>query len=277
MNTRSLLTILFGTALAGGASFLVMNFADTGAGAAEAFEVPMQEVVVALSEIEFGQVIESHMLATQSWPRDAVPMGVYLDKDAIFEGDEPRRALGHFFAGEPVFAAKVSRPGERVTIVQKLTPGHRAMAIRVDAETAVGGFVTPGDFVDIVMTQGGGNDMRAVTVLQNVRVVGIDQVSAEQMDQPMVARTITVEVTPGDGQKLALAQRAGQLSLTLRDLEASEIEAISQIDLDDLFDAPQPEPEPIAEDAPVEAAPAVDTRPRVIVRRGIQAEEVIIK
>lgn len=286
MNIRSLLTILFGTALAGGASYMVMNFSDTGAGAAEALDVPMQEVVVAQSEIGFGEVIEPRMLAMQAWPADAVPAGVYLNKDVLFEGDEPRRALANLYPGELLLAAKVSNPGERVSLVQKLTPGYRAMAIRVNAETAVGGFVTPGDFVDVVMTQGGGQDMRAVTILQNVRVIGVDQIAEELQNQAIVARTITVEVMPTDGQKLALAQKAGELSLSLRDLDAPELESIPEIGLADLF-APEPEPEPIAEpeviyvEVPVEVEvapePVVDTRSRVTVRRGVVAEEVVVK
>lgn len=156
------------------------------------------------------------------------------------------------------------------------------------AETAVGGFVTPGDFVDVVMTQGGGNDLRAVTILQNVRVIGVDQIAEELQNQAIVARTITVEVSATDGQKLALAQKAGELSLSLRDLDAPDIEDIPEIGLADLFaPEPEPEPEPVADpevvyvEVPVEVEakhePVVDTRPRVTVRRGVVAEEVVLK
>ena len=96
MNMRSLMTILFGTALAGGASYAVMNFSDTGAGAAEAVEVPMQEVVVALSEINYGDVIDPRLLGTQSWPRDSVPQGVFLNRDSFSIDGQPRRALSYF-------------------------------------------------------------------------------------------------------------------------------------------------------------------------------------
>ena len=94
------------------------------------------------------------------------------------------------------------------------------MAIEVDAVSGVGGFVTPGDRVDVVLTQGNNDNLRAVTILQNVRVIGVDQTSDEEKDQPGVARTITFEVSPADGQKLALAQKAGSLSLTFAPLIA---------------------------------------------------------
>ncbi|MCB1337284.1 MAG: Flp pilus assembly protein CpaB [Maritimibacter sp.] len=290
MNVKSLITILLGTTLAGGASYLVMTYSDTGAGAAEATVVPMQDILVAETEIAFGEAIEPRMFSVKSWPANALPPGAILDKAALFQGDEPRRALGHIYPGEPILSAKLSKPGERVTIVQKLTPGYRAMALRVNAETAVGGFVTPGDYVDVVLTLGGGEGLRALTVMQKVRVIGVDQVAEENLNQPILARTVTVEVTPEDGQKLVLAQQAGQLSLTLRDLEAPDLEIIPEIGLSDLF-APEPEPDPVplaepevvvvevpAEVVPEpEPEPVVDTRPRVIVRRGIVAEEVVVK
>ena len=90
-----------------------------------------------------------------------------------------------------------------------------------------------------------------------------------------------------DGQKLVLAQKAGELSLSLRDLEAPDQEIIPEIDVRDLF-APEPEPEPTPEpeivyvEVPVEVAPEpapepVDTRARITVRRGIATETVVVK
>lgn len=272
MRFRTYATIIFGTALAGAGSFAAMNLA-VGPGAATAMqEAQMVDVVVARTEIAYGQAVEAALLTTQSWPKSAVMPGVYTSIDAFATG-EPRRALGRIFPGEPVLVAKLSSPGERVTIVQRLTPGHRAMAISVDAATAVGGFVAPGDRVDIVMTQGSGNELRAVTVLQNVRVVGIDQTSEEQQGGPKVARTITVEVLPDEGQRLALAQKAGQLSLSLRELDAPDLEPLQEVQLSDLFDTPAPAP--VAEEA--EAPAPVAARSSVVVRRGTVAEQVFLK
>jgi len=262
-----------GLGLAGGATFLASSLTDGGPGSVEATQPDVIDVVIARSEIGFGQIIESHMLSTQSWPAGAIPTGVFVEMSAILPGkdQEPRRALGRIYPGELLLGAKVSDFGERVTLVQKLTEGHRAMAIKVDATTAVGGFVTPGDIVDIVLTQGARDTIRAVTVLQKIRVVGVDQVSAEEHDQPSIARTTTVEVKPDQAQRLALAQKAGTLSLSLRTLDADDVEPVEQIDLRDLF-AP-PEVEVVEGEEPV-----VDVRPRVTIRRGTGAsEEVIVK
>ena len=281
MRFRTLATIIFGIVLAGVGSFAAMNLAVSPNSATAMEENIMVDVIVARTEIAYGQAIEPALLMTQSWPKSAVMDGVYTDMNEFTDG-EPRRALGRIFPGEPIMMAKLSTPGERVTIVQKLTPGHRAVAISVDAATAVGGFVAPGDRVDVVMTEGNGEELRAVTVLQNVRVVGIDQISEEQQGGPMVVRTITVEVLPDDGQRLALAQKAGQLSLSLRDLDAPDREPLQQIQLSDLFDDPEPEPEPVVvveiveEVAEPEPVPA-PARSSIIVRRGTATEQVYLK
>jgi pilus assembly protein CpaB len=138
------------------------------------------------------------------------------------------------------------------------------MAVRVDAESGVGGFVTPGDSVDILLTtQSGSDGLRSVTILQNIRVIGVDQQSGEDQNQPEIARTITVEVSPEQGQKLALAQRAGTLSLTLRTLDGVIDAPLDMILLRDLMQ----EKSPLAEN---------EKKPIILIRRANVAEEVTI-
>jgi pilus assembly protein CpaB len=122
-------------------------------------------------------------------------------------------------AGEPVLRNKVSEFGEKVTIADMIDPTKRAMAIRVNDVSGVAGFVTPGDRVDVLLTrQLDNNNMITTTVLQDIVVRGTDQLADEDLDKPNVARTVTVEVTPEEAQRVALAQQAGTLSLTLRNL-----------------------------------------------------------
>jgi pilus assembly protein CpaB len=230
---------------------------------ASAAEPAVVDVVVARAPINFGQAIEAHLLTTQSWPKTSVPEGAFTRLDAVLSasGSDVRRAKSPLFAGEVLLASKLSAPGEKVTIVQKLGENTRAMAIKVDAVTAVGGFVTPGDYVDILMTQGRAEDLQTVTILQNIRVIGVDQTSEEQTDKPEVAQTVTVEVTPEAGQKLALAQNAGTLSLTLRTLDNVADEPLEVIDMRDLLQ----QQSPVAE---------VIKKRTITVRRGSAADVV---
>ncbi|WP_170476450.1 Flp pilus assembly protein CpaB [Ruegeria arenilitoris] len=269
MRFSAIFTALTGLAVAGGSVYVARDYIqfDTGTASA-AVESETVSVVVASRDISFGEEIEPGSLTTIEWPRGSVPVGVFTEYDDLIAAASmpSRRARRAIAQGELILNNKVSDFGEKVTIVQTIGDDHRAMAIEVDAETAVGGFVTPGDRVDIVMTTGEKRDMHAVTILQNIRVIGVDQESDEQTDQPVVARTVTVAVTPDQVQRLALAQRAGRLSLTLRSVNDTEDKALTMTRLNDLLvDEPQ---ETGSDEEPV--------RTIVRVRRGTDVTEAII-
>lgn len=264
MRLASLLTTVVGLAVAGGSAYLAsQHFQQQQASAVASSEAAVVPVVVAGLDIQLGQAIEPHMLTTISWPRNAVPPGVFNDYTTLLpaNGQEPRRAKRAISQGELILNSKVSNFGEKVTIVQTLAPNNRAMAISVSAETAVGGFVTPGDFVDILLTQGGGGGLRTVTILQNIRVIGVDQNANEQNDIASIAQTVTVEVSPEQGQKLALAQQAGRLSLTLRNLDDKETDTpLESIRLSDVLQELSPLPDG-------------EKSPTIVVRRGTEVSE----
>lgn len=265
MRIGSVLMAIVGMAVAGGSAYMMRDFVEAqNTAARNKAESAVVEVVVAGQDISFGQVIEAQNLTTIKWPVDAVPKGTFQEYGPLLPGRDqpPRRAKRAISQGELILANKVSDFGEKVTIVQTLKPNHRAMALKVTAATAVGGFVTPGDFVDIVLTQGGGDQLRAVTIMQNIRVVGVDQVANEQSDQAVIARTVTVEVTPEQGQVLALAQQAGKLSLTLRNLEGNVDEPLESTRLSDVMRelSPTPEDEP---------------RPVIKIRRGATDVQIV--
>lgn len=261
MRLSSLILVFAGLGAAGGSVYMAQDVLTAQAlrnsGAAE--EAATIGVLVAGRDIAFGQPIEAQLITTIQWPREAVPPGIFTDPADLLpaQGAEPRRARKAIAQGELILNTRVSDWGEKVTIVQSLSANHRAMAIKVDAETAVGGFVTPGDFVDVLLTQGRNEALRTVTILQNIRVIGVDQDSNEETDTPEIARTVTVEVTPDEGQRLALAQQAGTLSLTLRNQIGAEDKPLELLRLSDLLQEVSPVPENAAS-------------PTITVRRGTE-------
>ena len=131
-------------------------------------------------------------------------------------------------AGEPIVARKIVRAGDSGYLAAYLEPGMRAMAIAVTVESAAGGFILPGDRVDVVLTTqkestgsvegaGSGGKYSSATVMQNVKVLAIDQSTRVGDDaQAVVGATATLEVRPQDAVLLAQAKSEGELSLSLR-------------------------------------------------------------
>jgi pilus assembly protein CpaB len=280
MRITSILFALVGLGVAAGSAQMARDLLVTPAATASSEKPDLVTIVTTSKEISRGDVLQAQHFTTQVWPRSALPVDAFTELEDLLPplDGQPRRALRSMVAGEVVLASKVSDFGEKVTIVQSITPGARAMSIKVDAVTAVGGLVTPGDFVDILLTRGDDATLVTDTIMRKVKVLAVDQSSDELNEVPEIAATVTVEVTPEEGQVLALAQRAGSLSLALRTPGTAEGPPIERLRLSDLVPEPTPPaPEPVVvEAAPVVAvAPAPPPRKTVVIRRGTDAEEEV--
>jgi pilus assembly protein CpaB len=185
-------------------------------------------VVVAARSIELGQAITPDALRLQAWPANALPQGAFTQLSDL-TGGQARVALRAIEANEPILASRVSGPGGRATLSATIAEGHRAVAIRVNDVVGVAGFVLPGDFVDVLLTRAEdasssrNQSMRTDLLIASVRVLAIDQTANDNRDNAQVARAVTIEVTPEDGQKIALASQIGTMTLALR--RADEIGA----------------------------------------------------
>ena len=275
MSLKPILFMTSGLLLAGGSVWYANGVMEARpAPAVEAVAAPAQTFLIAANvDIPFGSEIRRADLVAQTWPTDMVPEGAFDDANVLFgpPGSPPRRATQTIRAGDVLKADAVSNFGENVSIGSTLSDGARAVAISVNAETAVGGFVTPGDHVDIVLTEGRGETLRTGVILQNIRVLATDQNANTGGGAARTARTITVEVSAREGQVLTLAQQAGLLSLALRQGSAAgtTAEDLDQITMDDVWGTAAPLPV-----APG-AAPVV---PRTVcVRRGLETSTVALQ
>lgn len=214
MRKLGLIVLAIAILLGGIATFGVLNLQNTRNRASNA-----THVVVADRAIALGQTLTPDMLRLQAWPAGAVPPGAFTEVRELT--GESRVALRGIEPNEPILASRVSGAGGRATLSSTIAEGHRAVAIRVNDVVGVGGFVLPGDYVDVLLTREEGERfnstaMRTDLIVQNVRVLAIDQSANENSNDPQVARAVTVEVTPEDGQKVALAGQIGTLTLALR-------------------------------------------------------------
>ena len=156
---------------------------------------------------------------------------------ALWREDQPLRVvlIGTDFEVR-VWEKLLSVPMGKLTTYSDLAARAGAPKAARAVGAAVGGFVTPASPLDVVLTQGRDANLKAVTILQDLRILGVDQVSDQNHDHPDVARTVTVEVTPQQGQILALAQQAGTLSLTLRSASNTSSDTpIASIRLNDVL------------------------------------------
>jgi pilus assembly protein CpaB len=128
-------------------------------------------------------------------------------------------------AGQPLTRDVLLMPGQDGFLAAVLSPGMRAVSVAVDAVSGNAGHVFPGDKVDVILTQrvesDGGGDWVSETILRSVRVLAVDQNLDEDLtarESARVPRTFTLEVTPGDVERIAVASQLGRLSFSLRSL-----------------------------------------------------------
>lgn len=226
---RSLVSLIIGFVLAVVAVALLFNYiGDLESEVAQPVLPVTTGVVVAAEDLPFGATIQPQSLRLVNWPQDSIPSGAFTSLEEVFEGVEEsgdRVALGTLVTGEPILRTRISGFGERPILSRQVSEGMRAISIRIDDVSGVAGFVLPGDRVDILLTRQDETieDLMVTDIiLQNVVILGIDQSANQQTEEPIVARAATVEVTPEQAQKLALAQRTGNLSLALRGVTSIE-------------------------------------------------------
>jgi pilus assembly protein CpaB len=202
----------------------------------EANKKPMatRTIVVAKESLRFGTEINAAMLQEVPWPADAVPSGAFAHINDIVSGGR-RVVLAALEANEPVLALKITGAGQRATLSALVKPGMKAVTIRVNDVEGVGGFVLPGDHVDVVLTrQVEKGSATSEVVLQNTKVLAIDQSADERSFKAAVAKSVTLEVDTLEAQKIWLASSVGSLSLLLRKAGETAQMKTRKITLNDL-------------------------------------------
>jgi pilus assembly protein CpaB len=196
--------------------------------------VSSQTVVVARQPLRFGAELNAGMLQEVAWPTDARPTGAFAKIGDLLAGGR-RVVLAAIEENEPVLSLKVTGAGQRATLSALVKPGMKAVTIRVNDVEGVGGFVLPGDHVDVVLTrQIDKGTATTEVILQNRRVLATDQSADERTAKANIAKSVTLEVETMEAQKVWLASSVGNLSLLLR--KAGETAAVKtrKISLKDL-------------------------------------------
>ena len=225
------LIIAIGTAMAARSLFI-------GAGAPKADAASQvtkgPKVLVAQRALPVGTIITADSVAFQAWPKEMVQDAYFIDGEADMAKLMGTVVRYPITAGQPVTQGGLVAPGDRGFLAAALGPGMRAVTIPVSAKTGVGGFVFPGDHVDLLLTQtvpsqGDGPPLKTTeTILRNIRVLATDQSTETVVEEGKTVvrefRTVTLEVTPKIAEKVDVAQTIGTLSLALRSLADNQAE-----------------------------------------------------
>jgi pilus assembly protein CpaB len=207
---------------------------------------PAIPVVVAAANVPRGGVLQAAMLKVVAYPMDAAPAGAFhAVADLTGGAGQQRLALRSMVVNEPILPGNISGPGGKLNLSGSVSPGMRAVSLRSNDVAGVGGFVLPGDRVDILLTRAGGSggDTSKETLTQilaeNARVLGVDQSDNDEADKPVVAKAVTVEVTPEQAASISLGQQIGTVSLTLRRVADDTPLASKAMTVADLGPAPK--------------------------------------
>ena len=190
--------------------------------AAAAAQTP---ILVAAHPLRAGSLLQPADIGAKRTA--AVPPGAPIDSPAARAGLLGAMVRHSLPAGTPLMPGDVIRPGDHGFLAAVLRPGMRAVTVGVDLISGTAGLIWPGDRIDLILTQmiarAGqplGRRIAGERVLADARVVAIDQhmmqgaVAGGAASLP--ARTITLEVTPNQAERVAVATHLGQLSLVLR-------------------------------------------------------------
>ena len=251
------LSLLMGFAAALAANRWVSSVTGGGDAANEA------RVVVAATAIPYGAKVESRHLRYIEIPDDAAPADAFSSMEDV-EGMVSTAAIGR---GEILISGRFAAHESGSTLAALVSSNMRAVTVRVNDVIGVAGFLLPGNRVDVLSSRKDSN-RRAVTetILQNLKVLAVDQTATTEQNEPVIVRAVTLEMTPQQAETLVKARTEGEIQLTLRNPMEQEAE-------------PEPEPEPSPAPVVVKKAPsrAVNPATTVEVIRGTKVDKTKTK
>jgi len=229
MNLQRILVLAGAFVAAIAVAFLVSHMLGGGAQNVKAAPPPpriaMSEVLVAAADLSPGTLLTSSSVRWQEWPKSNVDSSFITresnpDLDKVVTGAVVRAPLT---SGEPLNASKIVEHAQGAGYMAAMVaPGMRAVSIPITTETGAGGFILPNDRVDVMSTRQISDSprrFRSRTILSDVRVLAVDQTLEGKDEKSVLAKTVTLELSPPQTEIMARALASGTIALLLRSLE----------------------------------------------------------
>lgn len=215
------------------------------------------KVVVAKAEIPAGSPVTPDLVTLADWPRGSKPQGAFDNPAQV----KDRVMSAVVAAGEPVLESKLAPVGSKGGLSAVITPGKRALTVKVNEIVGVAGFALPGNYVDVMVnTQDERENPISKIVLEKILVLAVAQEAERDPTKPKVVNAVTLELGPDQAEKLDLARSIGSLTLVLRNqLDSEDLAADGGARRKDLLDFKDAAPKPVVA--------AKGSAPRVVVKR----------
>ena len=253
---KTLIPIALSLIIAVVGTFLLYKWVERQRGPKEIVEVEKMEatpIVVSAGILVWGTKLKPEMIKTAPYLKESLPAG-YFSKSADLKD---RVIIAPLKLNEPITEAKLAPTSVKTGGVSAvLKPGMRAIAVKGDKVIGLSGFVNPGNRVDVIVTVNDPEkeEEKTKTILENIPVLATGtQIQENEKGEPAPVDVYTLEVTPEEAEKLALAASEGKLQLALR----------SVTDGDEVYTEGITVPELLASYSDTKPAPVIKTKPVV--------------
>lgn len=232
MKARAILTLVLSLGIALLAAVIANSWISQRLGATEKKTEQNGQVVIATGDYPVGTQLEATHVKAIPFPEDAISAGSITKlEDAI-----GRVVTQPLYAGEILMEKRLTEYAGGSPLAVVIEKGKRALTVRVNDVIGVAGFLLPGNRVDVVSTkrQPGARKTETNTIVENLKVLAVDQTVSSDKNDPVIVRAVTLEVTPDQAEQIVKATEEGNLQLTLR----------NPLDVAIAQKAPEPKPQP---------------------------------
>ena len=239
MLSRMKVLILLAILLSILATYAIYKYIQNAKDSVGKPKVVNRSIVVANNDLQIGWKLRESDLRISEWPEDLIPQNSYSEIPDLID----RVTKIDIFQGEPIIENKLAPAGSEGGFSSIIPPGYRAIAVNVEANTGVSGFVLPNARVDVLVTVPSVSDRdnsKTKIILEDIKVLAVDQTYERKGDDPVLVQTVTLLVTPDGAEKLALASSEGKLQLSLRNNTDRSLQPTAGVRLQELISTPRP-------------------------------------
>jgi pilus assembly protein CpaB len=212
ITRRTTLLLGFSIVLSATAAFIANSWIQNELNQDASIKESMEHVVVASVKIPYGLEIGETHIKTIEVPKGTSPSGAFSEVKSVV-GTVSRTEI---YPGEVIIKDRIVAHGGGSTLAAMISPNKRAITVRVNDVVGVAGFLLPGNRVDIISTRTKGKKVVSDTILRNIKVLAVDQTASTDKNEPIVVRSVTMEMSPSETEDVTAATKLGSLQLTLR-------------------------------------------------------------